>query len=67
MCFKCGRVGHCAKDCQQVTTRIQVSQASNNYPRPIAPARVYNMFAQENVKADKGAANAATSTIPFIS
>ncbi|XP_062152035.1 uncharacterized protein LOC133860441 [Alnus glutinosa] len=61
-CFKCGRVGHCAKDCQQVTARIQASEESNNRPMPTAPARVYNMLTQENAKANGNAANVANVT-----
>jgi hypothetical protein len=65
-CFKCGRVGHCAKNCQQVTARIQASKARNNQPRPMAPAKVYNMLAQENAKANGNAANVANVAIGTI-
>jgi len=65
VCFKCGLVGHYAKDCHQVAARSQGSLASNNQTRQRAKTKVYS-FAPGNVKVDANAIDIVIGTIPLF-
>jgi hypothetical protein len=64
-CFRCGKLGHFARQCPNAAARSQGSQASNYQLRQPAQARVYSLT-PDSVATGANATDVVTGTIPLF-